>query len=98
MGTLVVVYVASHVVSQKSLQRKLLSTVGALKHLFPVGNVLPFAVVQKFHLAKKSDSGDYLLGHQLGDLTLLAKSPPQVGQPTSLSWEWHLHVKLSNNT
>ena len=42
--------VASHVVSQKSLERKLLSTVGALKHLFPVGNVLSFAVIQKLHL------------------------------------------------
>ena len=50
MGTLVVVDVASHVVSQKSLERKLLSTVGALKHLFPVGNVLPFAVIQKLYL------------------------------------------------
>ena len=50
MGTLVVVDVASHVVSQKSLERKLLSTVSALKHLFPVGNVLPFAVIQKLHL------------------------------------------------
>ena len=52
MGTLVVVDVASHVVSQKSLERKLLSTVGALKHLFPVGNVLSFAVIQKLHLSK----------------------------------------------
>ena len=45
--------VTSHVVSQKSLQRKLLSTVGALKHLFTVRNVLSFAVVQKLNLVKK---------------------------------------------
>ena len=50
MGTLVVVDVASHVISQKSLKRKLLSTVGTLKHLFPVGNMLSFAVIQKLHL------------------------------------------------
>ena len=67
MGTLVVVYVASHVISQKSLQRKLLSTVGALKHLFPVGNVLPFAVVQKLHLAKKLSSWTSVEGfHPVG--------------------------------
>ena len=52
MGTLVVVDVASHVVSQKSLECKLLSTVGALKHLFTVRNVLSFAVVQKLNLVK----------------------------------------------
>ena len=39
------------------------------------------------------DSGDHFLGG--GYLTLLAKSPPQVGQPTSRSWEWHLEVRFS---
>ena len=50
MGTFIVVDVTSHVISQKPLERELLSTVSALKHLFPVGNVLPFAVIQKLYL------------------------------------------------
>ena len=41
--------VASHVISQKSLKRKLFSAISALV-LLPVGHVLPFAVVEKLHL------------------------------------------------
>ena len=41
--------VASHVISQKSLKRKLFSTISALVLLL-VSHVLPFAVVQKLHL------------------------------------------------
>ena len=41
--------VASHVISQKSLKRKLFSAISALV-LLPVGHMLPFAVVEKLHL------------------------------------------------
>ena len=41
--------VASHVISQESLQRKLFAAISALV-LLPVGHVLPFAVVEKLHL------------------------------------------------
>ena len=52
MGTFIVVDVASHVISQKPLERELLSTVSALVFL-SIGNVLSFAVIQKLHLSKK---------------------------------------------
>ena len=51
MGTFIVVDVASHVISQKPLERELLSTVSALIFL-SIGNVLSFAVIQKLHLSK----------------------------------------------
>ena len=41
--------VASHVISQKPLKRKLFSAISALI-LLPVSHMLPFAVVQKLHL------------------------------------------------
>ena len=41
--------VASHVISQESLQRKLFAAISALV-LLPVSHVLPFAVVEKLHL------------------------------------------------
>ena len=49
MGTLVMIDVASHVISQKSLKRKLFSAISALVLLL-VSHVLPFAVVEKLHL------------------------------------------------
>lgn len=49
MGTFIVVDVTSHVISQKPLERELLSTVSALVFL-SIGNVLSFAVIQKLHL------------------------------------------------
>ena len=51
MGTFIVVDVTSHVISQKPLERELLSTVSALIFL-SIGNVLSFAVIQKLHLSK----------------------------------------------
>ena len=44
MGTFIVVDVASHVISQKPLERELLSTVSALVFL-SIGNMLSFAVI-----------------------------------------------------
>ena len=76
--------VASHVISQKSLQRKLFSAISALV-LLPVSHMLPFAVVQKLHLmTARIDYNDVKLKKSI---TLLAKSPPHVGHPTSLSCE-----------
>jgi len=48
MWTLVMVYVTSHVIPQKSLKSKLLSTVCALKVL-RLGDMLSLAMVEEFY-------------------------------------------------
>ena len=61
--------VASHVISQKSLKRKLFAAISALV-LLPVGHVLPFAVVEKLHLMTAridyNDIGGEEVNHPVG--------------------------------
>ena len=69
MRALVVVDVASHVISQQPLQGKFLSAIGALKVLL-LGHMLPLAVVQELDSVSKEPSAS-----RAADQSLLGVAP-----------------------
>ena len=81
VGALVMVNVGSHVVPQESLQRKLFSTIIALKRVF-IRDLLPLTVIQKLYPARSKQSThiiSLISGH------LFEKRAPHVGHPIIFS-------------